>query len=142
MVNDILFDYKLLAKKPILEYIVTRVTVRCLLNYCNKKNNYSLREFIAENKIVDNVTKHVVFIGQVQGVGFRFTALNVATRYELKGYVRNLPDGSVEMLAQGMNEDIDDCVRDIVESFSGYIRETRIDPVENKERLSDFKITF
>jgi len=37
----------------------------------------------------------------VQGVGFRWFALREATRLNLKGYVRNLPDGSVEVCAQG-----------------------------------------
>lgn len=39
--------------------------------------------------------------GRVQGVGFRWFAMREATRLRLKGYVRNLPDGSVEVCAQG-----------------------------------------
>jgi len=52
--------------------------------------------------------KHIIFIGQVQGVGFRFTGLSTANRYGLTGLVRNLPDGTVEMIAQGFSENIDD----------------------------------
>ena len=86
--------------------------------------------------------KHILFTGSVQGVGFRFTALNIANRYRLTGYVKNLPNGSVEMLAQGDEETIDSCVRDIEDSFAGYIRRTDIDKVEPDPNLSDFKITF
>ena len=39
--------------------------------------------------------------GRVQGVGFRWFAMREATRLNVKGYVRNLPDGSVEVCAQG-----------------------------------------
>jgi acylphosphatase len=39
--------------------------------------------------------------GRVQGVGYRWFAMREGTRLNLKGYVRNLPDGSVEVCAQG-----------------------------------------
>jgi acylphosphatase len=86
--------------------------------------------------------KHIVFSGNVQGVGFRFTALNVANRYHLTGYVKNMPSGSVEMLAQGPAETIDGCVRDIEDSFTGYIRKTDVEIVPPDPKLKDFKITF
>ena len=50
--------------------------------------------------------KLVIFKGRVQGVGFRFTAHSIANRYHLTGQVRNLIDGSVEMIAQGGAADI------------------------------------
>ena len=42
--------------------------------------------------------------GRVQGVGFRYFARRSARRLGLAGYVRNLPDGSVEALARGTDE--------------------------------------
>lgn len=86
--------------------------------------------------------KHVVFAGQVQGVGFRFTVFSIANRCNIKGIVRNLPDGSVEMIAQGENEDINDCIRDINDSFTGYISETKITEAATNPEYTDFKITF
>ena len=50
---------------------------------------------------MDNIARHIVFSGRVQGVGFRFTAHRIALRYELTGFVRNLPDGTVEVVAEG-----------------------------------------
>ncbi len=91
---------------------------------------------------MDKVAKHIVFIGRVQGVGFRFTAHSVANRYGITGFVRNLPDGTVEMLAQGAAEDIDACVGDIKECLVGYIRETRIEEVPTDPRCKEFKIAF
>jgi len=43
----------------------------------------------------------VRYQGRVQGVGFRFTAVRIAGDYDVTGYVRNLPDGSVELVAEG-----------------------------------------
>jgi len=88
------------------------------------------------------IAKHIIFIGRVQGVGFRFTAHRIARRCQLAGFVRNLPDGSVEMLAQGQAVDISDCLRDIAESFNGYLRDTRITDTAPDPKYSDFKITF
>jgi acylphosphatase len=91
---------------------------------------------------MDQIAKHIIFSGQVQGVGFRFTAFNIAHRHQLTGFVRNLLDGTVEMLAQGSAQAIDDCTRDIVEEFSGYIRETEIKEIPPNPQYKNFKITF
>ena len=91
---------------------------------------------------MSEAAKQITFSGRVQGVGFRFTAYNIANRCQLKGYVRNMPDGSVEMLAQGSLEDIDDCVRNIKESFAAYIKETTLDPIPPDPQHTTFKITF
>jgi len=91
---------------------------------------------------MSNVAKHVVFEGRVQGVGFRFTAQRIAMRYELAGFIKNLPDGSVEMFAQGRHEDVADCIRDIKESFGAHIRDTQIDDSPLNGSLHKFDIAF
>jgi acylphosphatase len=91
---------------------------------------------------MNQIAKHIIFVGQVQGVGFRFTAFNIANHRQLTGFVRNLPDGTVEMLAQGPAQIIDDCIQDIKERFSSYIRETKIKEIPFNPQYEDFKITF
>jgi len=91
---------------------------------------------------MNQTTKHIVFVGRVQGVGFRFTALDMARRYKLTGLVRNLPDGTVEMIAQGPHDNITDCIRDIEESFRVYIKEIKIEEIPSDPDYKDFKITF
>lgn len=86
--------------------------------------------------------KHIIFKGRVQGVGFRFTVLNTASRYRLTGYVRNASDGTVEMLAQGPAADIDDCINHIKQSFADYVSETKSEDVPANRKYTDFKITF
>ena len=88
------------------------------------------------------VARHIIFTGSVQGVGFRFTAHRMAGRHQLTGYVRNLRDGTVEMLAQGAAEDIDDCVRDIRNCLTGHVREVQVEEIPPNPTYIDFKITF
>ncbi len=88
------------------------------------------------------IAKRIIFIGRVQGVGFRFTAYGIANRHGLAGFVRNRLDGSVEMLAQGGSDDVLRCVRDVERSFAGYIRETRIEETTFDSKYTDFRITF
>jgi acylphosphatase len=91
---------------------------------------------------VDQTAKHVIFSGQVQGVGFRYTAKQIAQQYGATGFVRNLPDGTVEMLVQGPAQDVDNCLQEIQESFMGYIRDTHIEPAPCNARYTEFRITF
>jgi acylphosphatase len=49
---------------------------------------------------------HFLVRGLVQGVGFRYFALRQANALGLRGYVRNLPDGSVEVVAEGPDVDL------------------------------------
>ena len=91
---------------------------------------------------MDKTCKHIIFTGRVQGVGFRFTAYSIAKRCLLTGLVRNLSDGSVEMLVQGLTEDVDNCIKDIQESFENYVSNTQIEEVEPESKCADFKITF
>ena len=53
------------------------------------------------------------FHGRVQGVGFRFTTVEIARNYEITGYVQNLMDGSVKLVAEGMDYDLNKLLRDI-----------------------------
>jgi len=91
---------------------------------------------------MSKIAKHIIFSGHVHGVGFRFTAHRMANRHQLTGFVRNLPDGTVEMLVQGFGQNIDDCIEDIKGAFAGYIRETKISEIPFDPRYKDFGITF
>jgi len=62
------------------------------------------------------------FHGTVHGVGFRFAACSMAAGYDITGYVKNLPDGSVECVAEGENSEIEKFVEELSGRMSGYIR--------------------
>lgn len=91
---------------------------------------------------IDMTAKRIIFTGRVQGVGFRFTAHSVARHCRLKGFIRNLPDGNVEMLAQGQAEDIDNCLSLIKETFADCIRDIQLEDIEPDNKYEDFRITF
>lgn len=67
------------------------------------------------------VRRSVFFSGNVQGVGFRFTACQVARNYEVTGYVKNLLDGRVEIVAEGTPTVIDSFVAAVEKAMAGYI---------------------
>ncbi|MDD5634051.1 MAG: acylphosphatase, partial [Candidatus Omnitrophica bacterium] len=50
---------------------------------------------------------HAVYSGVVQGVGFRFTAERIAKNIGITGFVRNLPNGNVEVVCEGERPQID-----------------------------------
>src|SRR5687767_13081934 len=66
--------------------------------------------------------RSVHFSGRVQGVGFRYTARNIALQYEVRGYVRNLPDGRVELVMEGNDAEMDRVVEEIRRKMSGFVR--------------------
>lgn len=49
---------------------------------------------------------HVYYSGHVQGVGFRYAVKTVAAGFEIVGTVRNLTDGRVELVAEGLREEL------------------------------------
>jgi acylphosphatase len=87
------------------------------------------------------VCKHVYYSGRVQGVGFRYTAQHSAEGYEVTGFVRNLRDGSVELMAEGSLEQVDAFLSTIALSMAGYIEKTRVSecPLSN---FRDFRIQY
>jgi acylphosphatase len=64
----------------------------------------------------------VLYSGRVQGVGFRVTVLGIARGYDVTGMVRNLPDGRVELVAEGSRAELKAFLEGIAESeLSGFI---------------------
>jgi acylphosphatase len=91
---------------------------------------------------MNEIARHVVFRGHVQGVGFRFTTHHIARGYDVTGFVRNVPDGTVEMWVQGPQQDVDGCLDAIQEEMAGYIHQTQIDTVPCTPAYTAFEITF
>jgi acylphosphatase len=54
--------------------------------------------------------KSILILGRVQGVGFRYSARSAANSIGIKGFVRNMPDGSVYIEAEGTTQQLDDFI--------------------------------
>jgi acylphosphatase len=65
----------------------------------------------------------VHFRGQVQGVGFRYTAARIAGHFDVNGYVQNLPDGRVLVVAEGRAAELDRLLQRIQVEMGRYIRD-------------------
>lgn len=74
--------------------------------------------------MADTLHEVVTFTGRVQGVGFRYAALQLAREFEVAGFVRNLTDGSVRLEVEGTRAEIDGLVSAVEERMHGYIRKT------------------
>lgn len=74
------------------------------------------------------VRMHVLYSGTVQGVGFRYTVRSVARGFEVTGQVRNLPDGRVELIAEGERAEL--------EAFRRAIRDAGLAHFIHDEQVS------
>jgi acylphosphatase len=77
----------------------------------------------------------VFFSGHVQGVGFRYTVLQVAKEFEVAGYVRNLADGRVQLEAEGAEREITAFVEAVQERMHGHVRKTER---QGRKRAAEF----
>jgi len=90
---------------------------------------------------MSNVHHETVFYtGRVQGVGFRYSAMEVARGYEVSGYVKNLPDGRVQLEAEGKVSEVNAFLTAIEEKMHGYIRKTERQSETRAAHFSGFSI--
>jgi acylphosphatase len=62
-----------------------------------------------------------LFSGHVQGVGFRYTAQSIAKLHPVTGYVRNLPDGRVELVMEGDVAEMEQVVSRLKDQMEGHV---------------------
>lgn len=88
------------------------------------------------------IAKRVIFEGRVQGVGFRYTVKDLACSFDVCGWVKNLPDGSVELQVMGEADEVAAFIREItVESpVARNIRNHYADTIPLLENRAGFRI--
>jgi acylphosphatase len=82
----------------------------------------------------------VFFTGHVQGVGFRYSVLQVAKEFEVTGFVSNLADGRVQLEAEGQPADVSAFVDAVQEKMHGYIRKMERSNRKRPAQFSGFVI--
>jgi len=96
-----------------------------------------------EHSSPDVYEMHVIIKGRVQGIGFRALTRYYAHGLGLKGTVRNLSDGTVEIYAQGSKAHLEELIQNLKEETDpGQIEEAAIEffPIESSHE--DFKIVY
>jgi acylphosphatase len=87
-----------------------------------------------------NTHYHAFVIGNVQGVGFRYTAQMLAHKYACKGWVMNLSDGRVELEIEGDISDIHNFLQALRDEFEEYIHNIETHESTYTGAYSDFRI--
>ena len=83
----------------------------------------------------------ILYSGNVQGVGFRYTAKSVANGFEITGTVRNLSDGRVELLAEGSKDELEAFRRAVRDSgLDHFIRNEDVTWCESQGEFRGFEI--
>lgn len=82
----------------------------------------------------------VFFSGRVQGVGFRYQTLQVAREFEVSGWVANLPDGRVQLEAEGPAGEVKDFITAVQERMEGHIRKVDQTAATRPPQFSGFTI--
>ena len=85
---------------------------------------------------------HLYYTGKVQGIGFRYTVLDIALGLQVCGWVKNLNDGRVEVLAESEESALNVFLEQIRQQFSRYKLDVAVEWLPASGELSDFKIKF
>lgn len=84
--------------------------------------------------------REVYYTGHVQGVGFRFATQGVARRFRVAGYVRNLPDGRVELIVEGESAELDAFLQAVADRMQEYIRHAQVATLAARGEFDGFTV--
>ncbi|MEW6557647.1 MAG: acylphosphatase [Elusimicrobiota bacterium] len=87
---------------------------------------------------------HIIVQGEVQGIGYRYFVIREAKQLKITGWVRNLLNGDVEIMAEGENETLDIFANTLkTKHFYARVENLKISKTEiAKNNFADFNITF
>lgn len=88
------------------------------------------------------VRRRAIFTGRVQGVFFRATSVEIAQRFDVVGFVRNLPDGSVELEAEGPDDQVASLLAAVRDHYRGNIRDLRAHDIPLRGDERDFDVRY
>jgi len=88
------------------------------------------------------IAKRIIFEGRVQGVGFRYTTKDIARGFDVCGSVRNLPDGTVELVIMAEPDELDDFLKEITDesAVAHHILNVRSETIPLLEGVRGFSI--
>ena len=84
----------------------------------------------------------IYYFGRVQGVGFRYAVKTLVNGYEVTGLVRNLPDGRVQVVAEGIRAELEGLLEAVRQSEVGrFIRQETMDWSDARDEFKSFEIS-
>ncbi len=86
--------------------------------------------------------REVRYQGRVQGVGFRYTTRGVGQQFVVSGYVKNLPDGCVELVAEGTPSELDAFLAAVAEAMRGNIHSAQEERFPASGGFNDFHVRY
>lgn len=86
--------------------------------------------------------RSVTYLGNVQGIGFRFTTCRLAGGFDVTGYVRNSPEGSVELVVEGEREQIDRFLEAIHREMGHFIRRSTQQVSAHQNEFRGFGVRY
>ena len=88
------------------------------------------------------IARKIIFTGRVQGVGFRYSAKQLALGFDIVGTVKNLKDGTVELKIMGEPDEVEEFIAEIVEEseLASLIKEHTIWDIDPLDKCSGFSI--
>jgi acylphosphatase len=86
--------------------------------------------------------REVYFSGRVQGVGFRYTARSIAMNYRVNGFVKNLSDNRVQLVVEGVADEVRAFLNELQGSMQGYVHNVQTSVVPTCGGLRGFEIRF
>jgi acylphosphatase len=88
----------------------------------------------------DKKARMVYYTGKVQGVGFRATAAEIARDFKVTGWVKNLADGRVQLLAEGPSEDVDKFLKAIAKRWKENIEKEETEKLPVSGKFKSFEV--
>ena len=88
----------------------------------------------------DKLRRRVIYFGRVQNVGFRWNVSNILSKFSLTGYVKNLDDGSVEVLLEGEDIEVKSGTIAVDRKMQSYWKRKKLEDNHGKPHFSSFSI--
>lgn len=88
------------------------------------------------------LAQQVIFEGRVQGVGFRYTVKDLSRGFDVCGWVKNCPDGTVELAVMGENAEVESFIKEIAEEseVAHHIKNMTVVKIPLLENCVGFRI--
>jgi len=94
--------------------------------------------------MIENIkTYNILISGRVQGVGFRYFAVSIAEKYDVRGYVANKRNGKVEIVCQGEEEELQSFMEEVKKgpAFS-VVTDTVMEEIPEEKKYNKFDIKY